>query len=351
VDDIASLMGALREGSCPDLQSLNLSENWLDGSDGPSSITDAMRHGAFTHLTELQMNRCSLEPEGMVGFFDAMTLPQLSFLSLMDNHLGVTGVAAFCGAVRRGAAPGLKALCLTHVGMTSHGASQLAGVFAKLRDLKYCEISMNPIGDEGFVALVKAWRGSTANNNDGEGIVAQYMTQLRCAECDISTRGLQALAFACSQQPSFLPKLEVLALGGNAGSDVAYGTLLRALLNPGRPLQSINLVGGCVGDAAMSILGNGIMNRGGGKGLRELKLAGNRITSEGTSRLINVLRGGGLPDLRLLDLVSNPVMHDPETLRELSAVLETGPSRLYPGMVVCEDTSRPRACFFTCSIQ
>ena len=83
----------------------------------------------------------------------AGALPALTFLAF-NIHVGDAGASALAAALGRGALPRLKIFQLSSTAITDAGLVTLAPALRRLPALERLCLSRNPIGDEGFVALV-----------------------------------------------------------------------------------------------------------------------------------------------------------------------------------------------------
>ena len=191
-DDLA-LLGAL----CSVLPALEQVHLWNYGAAGPTGVQ---------RLGE------------MLG---AGALPALTSLNLNSTHVGDAGALALAAAMGRGALPRLKRLHLGNTAIGDAGLVALAPALRRRPALEELRLWGNPLGDEGFAALVAPPAPAGAPPPPTRGLTKLKVLSLSYTQ--ITDAGCAALASAL--ESGALPALKNLFLRGIPASAAAKVTV------------------------------------------------------------------------------------------------------------------------------
>ena len=81
-------------------------------------------------------------------------LPAVTFLQMINMHVGDAGASEIAAALGRGALPRLENLRLYNAAIGDAGLVALAPALQRLSALEILNLGYNPLGDEGLAALV-----------------------------------------------------------------------------------------------------------------------------------------------------------------------------------------------------
>lgn len=128
-DDLVVISTILRDlEGVPRLKRLLLSCNAISG-EGLTTLADATRFGALSHLEWLYIDNNQVDDAGMVELAGALasgSLARLVFLDANRNHIGDQGAAALAGAIAKGALANLQTLYMHSNRIGDAGAVALA---------------------------------------------------------------------------------------------------------------------------------------------------------------------------------------------------------------------------------
>ena len=136
-EGVRALSSFLQAGLCPSLQKLSLYDCLLRNDEGLMSFVAALDYGmpCSNSLRMLNLKWCGLTKRGVKALFRVMVrkgaLPNIEELYLSCNDkIKDKGVATILKGLERGAAPKLKTLDFSGMGMTYVGAALLGKAFA-----------------------------------------------------------------------------------------------------------------------------------------------------------------------------------------------------------------------------
>ena len=118
------------------------------------SVLPALEELHLIEPTACWPHPCANSVQRLAMELGAGALPALTTLSIQMMHAGDAGASALAAALGRGALPRLRILQLSTCAIGDAGLVTLAPALRRLPALERLCLSRNPIGDEGFVALV-----------------------------------------------------------------------------------------------------------------------------------------------------------------------------------------------------
>eukprot|EP00439_Symbiodinium_sp_Y106_P045708 s1153_g5.t2 len=262
-------------------------------------------------LPKLHLQQNELFEEGTRQVVEALAL-QLAALSLVHEHIGVTGVKALAEALRTNSA--LIELSLSHVCLNSDGISALAEAIAQMWTLKRLSLGGTKIVEDGAFALLEALRVSQlqldlTDSDLGKAAVA-LARAVRAGQVKgtVTHPAVEFLVELEDEQLKELQEAQKLELDLGPGAERFEELLFRALPKLSPPLRELVLDLNFQGDAFGPGPGGADGARALAAGLqhqRELQqlrlgLAANSIGDEGAKALASALRE--LTKLKKLEL-------------------------------------------------
>ena len=168
------------------------------------------------------------DPDGVQQLAEGLgagALPAVTFLQLVNMHVGDAGASALAAALSRGALPRLEILQLSNTAIGDAGLVALAPALRRLPALETIFLWGNPLGDEGIAALVAPPPSADALSPP-TGVLAK-LKELHLADTEVSDAGCATLASALDS--GALPALKEIDLEGIFASAGAEAVVQEAL--------------------------------------------------------------------------------------------------------------------------
>jgi len=160
--------------------------------------------------------------EGLV----AGALPALTYLVIINMHVGDAGAVALAAALDRGALPRLQCLYLRGADIGDAGLVALAPALRRRPALEDLDLTGNPFGDEGLAALMPPPPPAGTPPQPAGGL--KKLKGLYLVSTEITDAGCATLAAALDS--GALPALEELGLVGTPASAAATDAVSEALI-------------------------------------------------------------------------------------------------------------------------
>ena len=165
-------------------------------------------------------NLFSAGPDGVPRLAEKLgagALPAVIYLNLSFMYVGDAGASALAAALDRGALPRLKHLNLNNNAIGDAGLVALAPALRRRPALEALDLDCNPLGDEGFAALVAPPPPARAPPPTTRGLAKLKVLDLQRTQ--ITDAGCATLAAALDS--GALPALEELYLDSIPASAAA----------------------------------------------------------------------------------------------------------------------------------
>ena len=157
----------------------------------------------------------------------AGALPAVTWLCIIDMHMGDAGASALAAALGRGALPRLKTLVLDSAAIGDAGLVALAPALRRVPALECLTLNGNPFGDEGLAALVAPPRPAGAPHPTTGGLAK--LERLVLSNTQITDAGCAALVSALKSGALPAIKDKKLSMGGIPARAVARAKVLEAV--------------------------------------------------------------------------------------------------------------------------
>ena len=170
------------------------------------SVLSALKHLEICDVSGAAIHTASDGAQRLAEGLGTGALPALTHLSLCYLHVGDVGASALAAALGRGALPRLESLSLTDAAIGDAGLVALAPALRRMPALKKLGLVGNPLGDEGFAALVAP---PPAGSPTG---VLQELEELDLGETSVTEKSIDA--YSVAKLSSRLPAMEKMSMGG-----------------------------------------------------------------------------------------------------------------------------------------
>lgn len=297
----------------PDLKKLSLYSNNIGKAAGIQLGKSLPRCAKI--LRDLDLAGCSIGDEGVAAICSALCgSKSLRFLRLRENHVAAAGA----GEIAEKLLPNpcaMENLVLGQNDIDEAGAEKLAQGLGQNGSLRFLDVSVNPIGAKGAMAVIDSLCGPAMilsvgmhNTNMGDpGAVAlarlisrSGIRHIWAAQNGISIVGLRAIAAAVAATKGYCSIVELDLQNNQAMGKEGAEAVAEILAGSGKALESLEIRGIKLGDEGASLLAERIRKIDWTGRTMKIVLRKTDCGGKGKDELISLRKSCGTDYLRMV---------------------------------------------------